>query len=134
MAQQIGQAADSVGVDVVFLHAPEAIGHVDSVGYLRMDSVCYYHRIMTLNDYLKSPGSMSVSALREAIGAKSDMQIRQWQHGYADRSPSPENCVALERATNGAGTRRDLRPTDWPRIWPELVTPEHPAPIAEAQG
>ena len=53
---------------------------------------------------------------------------------YGLRQPSPELCVAIERATNGAVTRRDLRPTDWPRIWPELVTPEHPAPIAEAQG
>ena len=36
----------------------------------------------------------------------------------------PEYCPAIERATNGAVTRRDLRPEDWQRIWPELATQE----------
>lgn len=83
---------------------------------------------MDLNDYLKSPGAMSVGQLRRAIGVNSDAQIRQWQHGYAGRRPSPEYCTAIERATGGAVTRRDLRPDDWHRIWPELVTSEFPAP------
>ena len=39
-----------------------------------------------------------------------------------------EHCAAIERATAGAVTRRDLRPDDWHRIWPELVTAEFPAP------
>ena len=34
---------------------------------------------------------------------------------------SPERCVAIERATLGHVTRRDLRPNDWHLIWPELV-------------
>ncbi len=90
---------------------------------------------MKLNDYLKSDGALSVAALRLATGVKSDAQIRQWQHGYHDRIPSPENCVAIEQATDAAVTRRDLRPDDWHRIWPELVTPEHPAPEpAAVQG
>lgn len=29
-------------------------------------------------------------------------------------------CVAIERATSGAVSRRDLRPLDWREIWPEL--------------
>ena len=37
------------------------------------------------------------------------------------RSVSPENAVAIERATNSAVTRQDLRPDDWEMIWPELV-------------
>ena len=78
-------------------------------------------RGMGLNDYLKSPGALTVAQLRAAIGVKSDAQIRQWQHGYADRIPSPEYCVAIERATGGRVTRRDLRPDDWSRIWPELA-------------
>lgn len=78
-------------------------------------------RSMGLNDYLKSPGALTVAQLRAAIGVKSDAQIRQWQHGYADRIPSPEYCVAIERATGGRVTRRDLRPADWSRIWPELA-------------
>lgn len=39
-----------------------------------------------------------------------------------------EVCAAIERATGGRVTRRQLRPTDWHRIWPELVTEEFPAP------
>lgn len=35
-----------------------------------------------------------------------------------------ERCAAIERATNGAVTRRDLRPDDWHRIWPELAEKE----------
>ena len=33
---------------------------------------------------------------------------------------SPERCVLIEQATNGAVTRKDRRPDDWERIWPEL--------------
>ena len=33
---------------------------------------------------------------------------------------SPERCVEIEQATNGEVTRKDLRPDDWERIWPEL--------------
>jgi DNA-binding transcriptional regulator YdaS (Cro superfamily) len=51
---------------------------------------------------------------------KSNAQLRQWQHGYADRAPSPENCVALELATDGNVTRKELRPNDWWLLWPEL--------------
>jgi DNA-binding transcriptional regulator YdaS (Cro superfamily) len=79
---------------------------------------------MDLNAYLKSDGALSVQALRIAIGAKSDAQIRQWQHGYSDRAPSPENCVAIEQATGGVVMRWDLRPDDWHRIWPELIGAE----------
>jgi DNA-binding transcriptional regulator YdaS (Cro superfamily) len=76
---------------------------------------------MNLNEYLASPGALTVAELRELIGAKSDAQLRQWQHGYAERRPSPENCVSLEQATGGVVTRRDLRPDDWQKIWPELI-------------
>ena len=37
------------------------------------------------------------------------------------RSVSPENAVAIEKATNSSVTRQDLRPDDWEMIWPELV-------------
>lgn len=43
-----------------------------------------------------------------------------------------ELCVAIEQATDGAVTRKDLRPDDWHRIWPELVDADHPAPIEKA--
>ena len=78
---------------------------------------------MNLHDYFAKPDSMSVAQLRERIGARSDAQIRQWQHGYADRVPSPANCLAIERATDGEVTRQDLRPTDYWLIWPDLEAP-----------
>lgn len=34
---------------------------------------------------------------------------------------SPERCVEIELATARQVTRRDLRPVDWQKIWPELV-------------
>lgn len=34
-----------------------------------------------------------------------------------------EHCAAIENATGKVVTRQDLRPDDWPRIWPELVAP-----------
>jgi DNA-binding transcriptional regulator YdaS (Cro superfamily) len=79
---------------------------------------------MNLNEYLSQPDSMTVAQLRERIGSLSDAQIRQWQHGYAGRRPSPENCVSIERATEGAVRRWDLRPDDWHLIWPELIGAE----------
>lgn len=82
---------------------------------------------MTLDEYLKSPGGLTVAELRAAIGAKSDAQIRQWQHGYADRLPGPAYCVAIERETRGHVTRQDLRPDDWHLIWPELAQAEQGA-------
>lgn len=29
-------------------------------------------------------------------------------------------CVAIEKASSGAVTRKDLHPEDWTHIWPEL--------------
>lgn len=33
---------------------------------------------------------------------------------------SPARCVEIEIATQGKVSRRDLRPSDWVKIWPEL--------------
>jgi DNA-binding transcriptional regulator YdaS (Cro superfamily) len=76
---------------------------------------------MTLDEYLQSPGAITVSELRVLIGARSDAQVRQWRHGYADRVPGPRYCVAIEKATGGVVRRQDLRAKDWREIWPELV-------------
>lgn len=38
------------------------------------------------------------------------------------KRPIPlEHCASIERATDGAVTRQDLRPDDWQDIWPELA-------------
>ena len=39
-----------------------------------------------------------------------------------------EHCAAIEIATEGAVTRRDLRPDDWQKIWPELADLEPNTP------
>lgn len=78
---------------------------------------------MKLHEYLSSPGCLTVAQLRARVGAQSDAQIRQWQHGYAERKPSFENSVAIERATDGKVTVEELRPDGtWLRVkdksWP----------------
>ena len=69
-----------------------------------------------------------VTRLAEAIGT-SVQTVSNWRL----RGVPIQMCAAVEIATQGAVTRRDMRPDDWHRIWPELVTDEHPAP-AEAKA
>ncbi len=88
---------------------------------------------MNLADYLSLPDAPSMAAFARDLGLNAD-QVRQWRHGHDDRKPSPANCVAIERATNGVVRRWDLRPDDWQAIWPELVgtkgAPKAPAKAA----
>ena len=65
-----------------------------------------------------------VGKLAAAIGI-SQSAVSNWR--ARGTSPEPVNCVAIEQATNGAVTRRDLRPSDWHLIWPELATPSKEA-------
>lgn len=62
-----------------------------------------------------------VSMLASAIGVGQSV-ISNWRARCT--VPSASYCVAIERATAGAVTRRDLRPDDWRLIWPELATPQ----------
>ena len=41
-----------------------------------------------------------------------------------------EYCASIEMASGGMVTRRELRPHDWEKIWPELAT----APANTAQA
>lgn len=52
------------------------------------------------------------------------------------RRPVPvEHCLAIETATLGQVTRRDLCSKDWDRIWPELaVDAAALQPITARQG
>ncbi len=69
----------------------------------------------------------SQSRIARAIGVP-PVSVYHWAKGM--RPVPVERCAAIERATNGAVTRRDLRPDDWHRIWPELAEKE-PDPRAE---
>lgn len=44
--------------------------------------------------------------------------ISQWANKR--RSVPAARAVAIEIATGGEVTRRDLRPDDWEKLWPEL--------------
>jgi len=83
---------------------------------------------MNLKDYLSTFGSKA--DLARKIGAQPQL-VWQWSSGVR---PVPiERCVPIERATDGAVTRKDLRPDDWAAIWPELAVsaPIHPVPSGE---
>jgi DNA-binding transcriptional regulator YdaS (Cro superfamily) len=87
-----------------------------------------------LRAYLSTLPRGGVANLARAVGIH-PVYLSQLAARQDNRVPSPELCVLLELATGGAVTRRDLRPDDWHRIWPELVTDQHPAPAAvAAQG
>lgn len=43
-----------------------------------------------------------------------------WQMKNGKRPVHAAIAVAIERATGGQVTRKDLRPHDWQDIWPEL--------------
>lgn len=84
---------------------------------------------MILSDYLSADDAKSAADLAREVGVSSSL-LYQWRTG---RRPVPlEHCAAIERATSGAVTRRDLRPDDWQRIWPELAELAPPA-VAEQE-
>lgn len=62
--------------------------------------------------------SGSITALAKSIGVVPSA-ISNWLARGGDIPI--EHCTSIERATNGAVTRKDLRPNDWSRIWPELA-------------
>lgn len=71
---------------------------------------------MKIETYLEPTGS--VAQLAKDLDIAPSL-VSQWKNKVR---PIPlERCTAIEQATNGAVTRRDLRPDDWHLIWPELV-------------
>lgn len=60
----------------------------------------------------------SQTALARSLGVKPPV-VNQWVKG--ERPVPIQACVLIEKVTDKAVTRRELRPTDWHLIWPELV-------------
>ena len=58
------------------------------------------------------------AALARLLGIK-PQTVTQWRSGKR-RIPA-SRCHAIEKATKGKVTRRDLRPDDFHLIWPELA-------------
>ncbi|MGC5885710.1 transcriptional regulator [Ralstonia pseudosolanacearum] len=73
---------------------------------------------MTLINYLRSRPRGTLRWLAEVIGVNQS-DVSNWATGR--RPVPPIRCVAIERATEGAVTRPELRPDDWHLIWPELA-------------
>lgn len=71
-------------------------------------------------------------ALAAELGLSGSL-VTQW--ASAAKAVSAERCWPVERATQGAVRRWDLRPDDWHRIWPELVgtagAPDVPVAVEE---
>ena len=82
-----------------------------------------YSSLMKLIEYVKCRGSQR--GLADKIGI-TPVLISQWAN--ASRPVPPERCVEIERATDGQVTRKDLRPEDWHKIWPELANASAPTP------
>ena len=65
---------------------------------------------------------LDVTKIRSAIVALgiSQQSITNWK---ALGSVPVKHCVAIEQATQGAITRRELRPDDWEKYWPDPDKP-----------
>lgn len=72
---------------------------------------------VNLKKYLDTSERGAASALAEKLEI-SLSYLSQLASGRS--SLSAERCVAIEQATNGVVTRKDLRPNDFWRIWPDL--------------
>lgn len=83
---------------------------------------------MRLSAYVKLERGR-VAALSARLQVSGSL-VTQWAGG---KPVPPARAVEIEHATGGAVKRCDLRPDDWHRIWPELVTAQHPAPEAEVR-
>lgn len=70
---------------------------------------------MNLSEYLENNPREDLAA---AVGVSLGM-LSQWKN--KTRPVSATRCIAIENATKGQVTRKDLRPDDWADIWPELL-------------
>lgn len=74
---------------------------------------------MNLRAFLDTLPRGGISEFAGRIGI-TPVYLSQLAAGQDGREPSPELCVLIERES-GQVTRKDLRPTDWQAIWPELA-------------
>lgn len=89
------------------------------------------HNLVHLRTYLDTlpRGGIAAFAARVRISA---IYLSQLAAGQRGREPSPELCVLIERESAGQVRRWDTRPTDWHRIWPELIGLDQAPQIAAA--
>ena len=84
---------------------------------------------MNLKQYLSECGHGAISALAKAIhGYPPD--ISSYIREKSPKSIPAKTCVAIEKATHGKVTRREMRPNDFWELWPDLPIPVvEPDPI-----
>jgi DNA-binding transcriptional regulator YdaS (Cro superfamily) len=70
---------------------------------------------MKLRDYLSAERGSSARLAAQLEVSPSFLS----QMAAGDAAISPARCVLIEKYTEGAVTRRDLR-SDWMDIWPEI--------------
>jgi len=76
----------------------------------------YYEGVIAKHPLDQSAECVGGASVLAGILGVSVQAVNHWK----DRGVPLERCVAIERATNGIVTRKDLRPDDWQNIWPEL--------------
>lgn len=74
---------------------------------------------MNLREYLNRSGRGAMKELAATLEVTAVM-VCLWASGK--RTVPVARAAAIEKATNGAVTRRDLRPDDWQDHWPELAS------------
>lgn len=85
---------------------------------------------MKLSEYLKPLPMDARADFAERCGT-SFLHLRNI--AFSGKSCGYALAVAIEKESSGAVRRWDLRPQDWPVVWPELVGAEGaPAPTPEA--
>ena len=72
---------------------------------------------MNLKTYMASLAPTERDVFAESV-VSTRGHLQNIAYGY--RTCAPELAVLIEKATNGAVTRQELRPDDWQAIWPEL--------------
>lgn len=77
---------------------------------------------MDLKNYLIESDTKKAEFAR-AINVSAAL-LHQWIEGI--RPVAIQHCPAIEKQTGGKVTRKELRPDDWHKIWPELAAA--PAP------
>lgn len=73
---------------------------------------------MTLQEYLNTNGRGSLVQLSKVINAHAS-DVSRWAGGK--RKCPIGRCLDIEKYTNGQVTRKDLRPLDYAKFWPELA-------------
>jgi DNA-binding transcriptional regulator YdaS (Cro superfamily) len=75
----------------------------------------------------KNPVDMAADAVGGLVHLASLLGLSiQTVSNWKVRGVPVERCVAVEYATGGKVTRRQLRPDDWQAIWPEEAGEQMP--------